>query len=274
MSDVFGIAGCGTMGLSMARQLAASNLEVWGYDVRPAEEFGDFAPRMVADRTDFARRCDIVFCIVLTVDQAEELCFGEGGLFTGADHPRILVISSTISPRDLPRLADQLPDGVGLVDAPISGSHPAAETGNLTFMVGGDPADVAAVGPAFEVMGSSHHHCGPLGAGMTVKVVNNHIVLSTVISVRKGMALARARGVPEQALLDALTAGSGQVWYANNINTVDWAREAYAPVVGNTMAILEKDLKCYIDAFEDLPNLTTDKFEESMMENLFKFEEI
>ena len=272
MSDVIGVAGCGTMGLSMARQLAAGGFEVWGHDVRPAAEFGDFAPRMVDDRKDFADRCDIVVCMVLKIDQAEDLCFGDDGLFTVDNPPGILVISSTMSPRDLPRLSDRLPDGVGLVDAPVSGSHLGAETGNLTFMVGGADADVAAVRPALEAMGSSIHHAGPTGAGMTCKVVNNHVILSSIVSVRKGLAMARARGVSEQAVLDVLTAGSGYVWYAANINNVDWGHEGYEAVAGNTMAILEKDLNAYIDAFEDLPDLETDKFEEGMMENLLAFE--
>jgi 3-hydroxyisobutyrate dehydrogenase-like beta-hydroxyacid dehydrogenase len=274
MSKVIGVAGCGTMGLSMAHQLVANGLDVWGYDVRPAAEFGDFAPRMVEDRQDFANRCDIVFCMVLKVEQAEDLCFGDGGLFTVDNPPSILVISSTMSPRDLPRLSDRLPAGVGLVDAPVSGSHIAAETGNLTFMVGGADADVDAVRPAFEAMGSSIHHAGPTGAGMVCKVVNNHVILSTMVSVRKGLALAQAHGVSEQSVLDALTAGSGFVWYADNINKIDYGREGYEPVVGNTMAILEKDLKAYIDAFADLPDLDTDKFEEGMMENLLAFKEI
>ena len=272
MNDVIGVAGCGTMGLSMAHQLAAGGFEVWGHDVRSAAEFGDFAPRMIADRRDFADRCDIVVSMVLTVDQTKELFFADGGLFTAANPPDVLVVCSTMSPRDLPPLAARLPEGVGIVDAPVSGSHLGAETGTLTFMVGGSDADVAAVRPALEAMGSSIHHAGPLGAGMTCKVVNNVVILATIVAVRKGLALAKARGVPEQAVLDVLTAGSGYVWYAEKINEVDWGREGYAAhVPGNTMAILEKDLKAFIDAFEELPDLITDKFEESLMENLLAF---
>jgi 3-hydroxyisobutyrate dehydrogenase len=275
MSDVIGIAGCGTMGLSMARQLVAGGFEVWGHDVRPPADFGDFAPRMVEDRRDFAGRCDIVVCMVFDVGQVEDLCFADDGLFGAAEPPRLLVVSSTMSPRDLPRLAAQLPAGVGMVDASVSGSHIGAETGTLTFMVGGDDADVARVRPALEAMGSSIHHAGPLGAGMTCKVVNNQVILATIVAVRKGLALARARGVPEQAVLDVLTAGSGFVWYADKIDQVDWGREGYAPdVPGNTMVILEKDLMAFIDACEDLPGPATGKFEEALMENLRAFEPI
>ena len=59
--DVVGIAGCGTMGLPMAQCLRDAGVEVWGHDVRPSGEFGDFAPRMIADAKDFAGRCDVVF---------------------------------------------------------------------------------------------------------------------------------------------------------------------------------------------------------------------
>ena len=269
MNPVIGVAGCGVMGLNMALQLQENGFQVWGHDVRPAAAFGGFAPRMMADARAFAERCDVVLCMVMNVEQIFDLCFGTEGLFTVEDPPGTLIIGSTISPRELPAIGARLPAGTVLVDAPVAGSHIAAETGTLTFMIGGDAAHVAALMPFFEAMGETIHHAGPLGAGLTCKVVNNFVLIAAMVAVRKGIALAGARGVGEDTMRRVLATSSGDTWYGRNLDRVDWGRLGYADdVPGNTLPILEKDLKAYLDTLADVPDLAPGGFEDALQEAL------
>ena len=72
--QVIGMAGCGNMGLPMAKQLQKAGLEVFGFDVRPLPEFGDFQDRMIEDPNEFSDRVDIVFSVVRDWQQTQDLC--------------------------------------------------------------------------------------------------------------------------------------------------------------------------------------------------------
>jgi 3-hydroxyisobutyrate dehydrogenase-like beta-hydroxyacid dehydrogenase len=243
-----GIAGCGTMGLPMAQCLLAAGVDVWGHDVRKADEFGDFAPRMIADPGAFAARCAIVLSVVRDRQQTEDLCFGDQGILRRDDRPDLFVTCSTLSPRAVADLAARMPAGVDFADAPMSGAPFRAAKGTLTFMVGGRDDTVRRLMPLFEVMGDGIHHLGPVGAGMTFKVLNNFVGVIGVVAVRKALASAQALGLDRRRLLDVMAMSSGSTWYGDNIDAIDWSRQGYDP--GNTIGIIEKDVKAYLDALD------------------------
>ena len=256
------------MGLPMARSLLAAGFEVYGFDVRPVEEFGDFAGRMIADPAAFAARCPTVISVVRDISQTLDLCFEKQALFAGAARPRRLVISSTVSPRFLGELAARLPEGTELIDAPMSGAPVAAREARLTFMVGGAEPVVGELMPLFQAMGREVHHLGGLGAGMTVKVVNNFVAASSVVAVRHAIAAAQALGVAPEVLTGVMAQSSGATWFGDNLAAIDWAAEGYAPE--NTIGILEKDVTSFMDALADLPELEGGELEETVIRNLRK----
>jgi 3-hydroxyisobutyrate dehydrogenase len=92
------------------------------------------------------------------------------------------------------------------VDAPVSGGPTAAETGTLALMVGGDEADVTAVRPVLETLGTCTH-MGPLGAGQVTKMVNQVLVLSNYCVLAEALVLAEAGGVDASRIPAALGAG-------------------------------------------------------------------
>ncbi|KAA3631968.1 MAG: NAD(P)-dependent oxidoreductase [Proteobacteria bacterium] len=245
---VVGVAGCGAMGLPMARRLRAAGFEVFGFDIRPAAEFGDFAPRMVADPAEFARRCDCVVSVVRNARQTHDLCFDRQGMCCPGSSIRTLVISSTLAPREVAAVRRRLATGIALLDAPMSGAPVAAERGCLTFMVGGDAADVEHCRPLFEAMGDAVHHCGECMSGMTVKVLNNYVALSSVVAVRRVLDAATGLGVDTRLLRDIMSQSSGATWYGNRFEEISWSREGFEP--GNTIEILDKDLGAALDAME------------------------
>lgn len=267
-SEPVGVAGCGAMGLPMAWNLLAAGFDVYGFDVRPVQEFGDFADRMIVDPAAFAARCPTVISVVRDIPQTLELCFEQQALFAGGARPRRFVVSSTVSPRFLGELAARLPQGTELVDAPMSGAPVAAREARLTFMVGGEDAVVGELRPLFEAMGGAIHHLGGLGAGMTVKVVNNFVAASSVVAVRHAIAAAKALGVAPDRLTKVMAQSSGGTWYGDNLAAIDWADEGYDP--DNTIGILEKDVNSFMDALADLPDFESGEQAETVIRNLRK----
>jgi len=269
---VFGMAGCGAMGLPMAERLCDAGFEVWGFDVRPVAEFGTFAPRMIADPAAFAAQVDCVFSVVRDRRQTMDLCFDQQAIFSVERPPDTLVVCSTLSPRVIPEVAAKLPAGTDLLDAPMSGAPHRARNGTLTFMVGGDTASVDDLARPFEAMGERIHHLGERGAGMTVKVINNFVATSSVVAVRRAMGAAAALGVERETLLDVMRTSSGGTWYGDHFDDIDWAREGYDPE--NTMGILEKDMTSFLDALEATDGLAAGPFEDAVLQSIRRTEPI
>ena len=261
---IIGIAGCGSMGLPMAKQLLAAGQDVWGYDIRPTNEFGDFQSRMIPDPAEFGTNVDILISVVRTYEQNLELCFDDQALFNLPDHPKTFVCSSTLSPRVLPNILARLPHDVAMVDAAMSGAPARAADGTLTFMVGGDFGAVKHLTALFEIMGTEVNHIGPLGSGMTCKVINNFVAISGIAAVRKAIAAARALGMDPRTLLDIMETSSGSTWYGDNIDRISWSREGYDPY--NTIGILEKDMLSFLDAITGNPDIKVNDFAESVLE--------
>jgi len=258
------------MGLPMARQLRESGYDVWGFDIRPVNDFDGFQDRMIEDPAEFAGRVDTVVSIVRDWKQTQDLCFDVQGLFGCADHPTALVVSSTLSPRVLTLLKDRLPDDVKVVDAPMSGAPYRAATGTLTFMVGGNETVVNLLMPVFRVMGQDIHHLGSVGAGLACKVVNNFVASAGVVAVRKALEAAEALGIERETILDVMSSSSGGTWFGNNFNAIDWSAEGYDPL--NTMGILEKDMMSFLDAMDGLSDNDGGVFEQAIIDHLRNME--
>ncbi|MDF2368794.1 NAD(P)-dependent oxidoreductase [Sneathiella sp.] len=263
---VIGVAGCGEMGLPMARNLQQSGFEVYGYDVRPAGEFGDFSTRMLENAEALAARCPVIISVVRDWAQTEELCFGPDGLFSGEGHPETLIISSTLSPKMISNLRNIIPAGTQLIDAPMSGAPFRAEDGTLTFMLGGEPDVISVAMPAFQAMGSEINHLGPLGQGMMCKVLNNMLAASSVVAVREILNAADALGFPRDRLLEVASSSSGGTWFGDNLDKISWAKEGYSLI--NTIGILEKDVNALIDTTADFPELRINEFARSVIAEL------
>jgi len=234
------------MGLPMAERLLQAGFDVWGFDVRPIEEFGRFSERMIGDPEQFTDCVDIVISVVRDAVQTSALLFDDQRLLRLPNHPRVLITCSTLSPRYLQEIAAHVPAGVRFMDAPMSGAPYRARAGNLTFMLGGEPSLVRETRPLFEAMGREIHHLGRFGHGMTVKVLNNYCAAASVVATRRVLAMAGALDVDTDRLLAVMSSSSGGNWYANNIGDIDWSLEGYAQ--GNTIGILEKDVRSALDA--------------------------
>lgn len=243
-----GVAGCGRMGLPMARALARGGFDVRGFDIRPVAEFGDFSESMIADPGAFAAHAEVLFSVVRDQSQTEQLLFDDQALLRREGTVRMVVISSTLSPRYLRDLAGRLPGGVRLVDAPMSGAQVAAKEARLSFMLGGAGADLDLIDPMLRAMGTKFHRMGGTSTGMTAKVLNNAAACTSVAIVRRVLDWADRLGVDQDRLLAVMHDSSGQTWFGSNIKSIEFARDGYDPE--NTIGILVKDMESALDALD------------------------
>jgi len=243
-----GVAGCGRMGLGMARAMARAGLDVTGFDIRPAEEFGEFGNRMAADPSSFAADREAILTVVRDVAQTEALLFEDQAILRQAPRLGYLVICSTVSPRYLAELRERLPERIALVDAPMSGAQIAADEARLSFMLGGPNDALDALEPVLRTMGTMIHRMGGLGAGMTAKVLNNFVAGAAAAGVRQALAWADDLGVERERLLAVMHDSSGQTWFGSNFERIEFARHGYDPE--NTIGIIKKDIESCLDAVD------------------------
>jgi 3-hydroxyisobutyrate dehydrogenase-like beta-hydroxyacid dehydrogenase len=128
----------------------------------------------------------------------------------------------------------------------MSGAAVAAEEARLSFMLGGDTVDLDRLAPVFRAMGRDIHRLGPLGAGMTAKVLNNLVAASSTVATRAAIGWADALGLDRAALLGVMNDSSGQTWFGSNFDRIEFARDGYE--ADNTIAILAKDVASALDA--------------------------
>ncbi|ESS06971.1 MAG: 3-hydroxyisobutyrate dehydrogenase related beta-hydroxyacid dehydrogenase [uncultured archaeon A07HB70] len=204
-----GVVGLGTIGSRLARVLSAS-FDVVGFDVDEA----------AADRLDcvegcdaavaVGRRADVVLLSLPGDDALGAATEGEDGVVAGLGPGDVLVDTSTVSPGASARAARAAHEaGADFLDAPVSGGARNAETGDLTVLVGGDADVLARVRPVLDAVARTVHRVGPLGAGATLKLVNNYLFALNQLALAEGLTMARAAGVDDETFAETVAESSG-----------------------------------------------------------------
>jgi len=210
-----GMIGLGKMGFPMVRHLRKAGFEVAAFDISPdarkqAEGAGIkvlASPKAVAAETDF------VIVVVGFDSEAEAVVLGADGIAAAARPGLIVGIASTVAPRTMQKIASKIEgSGIVLLDMPLTRGEPAAETGKMLTMVGGDTAAFEAVKPALQTFASSIYHVGDLGAGQVGKMVNNLILWACISANHEGLGLAKKLGVDPERLRVALIDSSAGNW--------------------------------------------------------------
>jgi 3-hydroxyisobutyrate dehydrogenase-like beta-hydroxyacid dehydrogenase len=237
------IIGAGRMGGAMAARLQASGAQVTIFNRTraAAERVAAATGAAVADTAAEAAASAPVVLVSLADDAACESTYsGADGIAAGVRPGAVVVETSTIDPRTVDGLAALL-DGrdVGLLDAPVSGSVPLVERGELTAIVGGAAADLARARNVLELLASAVFHVGGRGAGATIKLAVNTIVHATNQAVAEALVLAEKAGVERSAAYEV---------FANSAITspfVRYKRDAFenpgAAPVTFSLALVAKD---------------------------------
>ena len=248
LNEKIGLAGCGNMGLPMLNSMVVKNIDVKGYDIERKKFLSALGSNFEGCKKSFLADRNIIISVVRDEEDTLELCQGDDGLFEQKSK-KILIISSTLSPRFLVDLKRKAPKNITMIDAPMSGATIAAKEAKLTFMVGCEKKLFVYIAPLLGLMGKQINHIGNYGAGMMVKVLNNFIAASSVVSVRHVLHQAQKFELDLEVLFKTIDTSSGQTWFGTNRENIEWFKESFES--NNTMGILRKDVLAYIDAFEN-----------------------
>jgi 3-hydroxyisobutyrate dehydrogenase len=209
----------GTMGAAMAANLARARAELtlWNRTPGRAEAVVALGATEAGSPAALAAASDvIVLCLSDTPDVAAVL-FGPGGVAEGIRAGSLVVDCSTISPEASRGFASRLAaQGVGFVDAPVSGGSEGAQKGTLTIMCGGSESDVERARPILAAMGKTITHMGQVGAGQATKAVNQVILAGTYLGVAEGLVLAIKAGLDAERVVEALSGGAAGSWVLQN----------------------------------------------------------
>ena len=259
-----GFIGLGIMGRPMVANLIAAGFTptVWNRS-RPGVDacvaLGAVAaesPRAVAEASDV-----LITIVTDSGDVREVLVDGPGGeaeraAIGGLAAGSVVIDMSTISPSVTREIGARLAErGVQMLDAPVSGGDSGAKAGTLSIMVGGEAEVLERCRPILEAMGKTITHCGPIGAGQTVKLCNQVAIAGALLGVCEALALAQKSGVDAERMLEAISAGAAGSWQLSNLGPKIAARD-FAP--GFMIKLMQKDLRLALEAGGDvrqpLPN--------------------
>jgi 3-hydroxyisobutyrate dehydrogenase len=190
---------------------------VWNRTPAKAADVLNAGASWAESPADLAANSDIVITCVTDSPQVEDVLFGDGGLRNGMRAGTLFIDCSTISPEATVSIAQRLrAEGIGAVDAPVSGGSEGARLGTLSIMVGGDDADVERARPVLEAMGKTITHLGPAGSGQWAKAINQVILAASYLGVAEGVTLALKAGLDAQRVIDALVGGAADSWVLKN----------------------------------------------------------
>ena len=234
------------MGLPMARALLRAQIDTTGFDIR--SDVFDGVP-MQPDPAAFAGPLTHLLTVVRDETETEALLFGDQALLSRSPALEHLLICSTVAPAYVRALRDRVPGHIAIIDAPMSGAQTAAERGALTFMLGGAAADIDAVQLLLAAMGQVFHHMGPLGAGMTAKVLNNMVAAASTATTRLALDWGRQHGLDHRHLLEVMQTSSGQTWFGSGWDDIEFTRDGYAD--DNSIGLIAKDVAAAMTAAPD-----------------------
>jgi 3-hydroxyisobutyrate dehydrogenase len=210
-TERLGYLGLGLMGFPMTRRLLNAGYEVavWNRSAGKAAALVEAGAQPAASPREMATTATIVFMCVTDAAAVEKVVFGPDGLAASPGDGKLVVDFSSIHPDKARAIAARLKaaNGMGWVDAPVSGGTKGAEEGTLAVMAGGDAADIERVRPYVLAMARRLTHMGPTGAGQTTKLCNQVIVGCAMAVLAEATRLAANAGIDAGRLPEALAGG-------------------------------------------------------------------
>jgi 3-hydroxyisobutyrate dehydrogenase len=199
------------MGFPMTRRLlnAGYQVAVWNRSAGKAAALVEAGAQPAANPREMAMTATIIFMCVTDAAAVEKVVFGPDGLAASPGDGKLVVDFSSIHPDKARAIAARLKaaNGMGWVDAPVSGGTKGAEEGTLAVMAGGDAADIERVRPYVLAMARRLTHMGPTGAGQTTKLCNQVIVGCAMAVLAEATRLATNAGIDAGRLPEALAGG-------------------------------------------------------------------
>ena len=204
------VLGLGVMGAGMAQNLIDKGFSVALFNRDPAKAAPFQGKARIAETPAAAADgADLVLAMLSDDDASRAVWLGEKGALAAARPGAVLIECSTISLPWVRELADHaLKAGLGFVDAPVTGSKAQAASGALRFLAGGAPEHIEKAGEAFAAMGSETLVLGPVGSGITMKLINNFLCGVQVASLAEALAMVEKSGLDAEKARNILLSGA------------------------------------------------------------------
>jgi len=251
MTTTLGFVGLGAMGGRMARRLLDGGFTLHGYNRTAAKAAALVAAGMTlaASPREVAERAEAVFTMVTDDAALDAVTRAPQGILAGLRPGAILIEMSTVSPAVVQRLAQEVTArGAALLDAPVSGSPATLDAGQLSFMVGGDPAVLERARPFLTAIGPTMTHVGPVGLAKSMKIAVNQGLAVQMLSFVESVLLAEKAGVARERAVEVLlksVVASPMVKYRGPF-VLGMPAEAWFDV-----DMIQKDLRLALDMARD-----------------------
>ena len=209
--------GLGVMGEPMARNLLKGGHIVRAFDVRPeALESIKKDNAIAADSpAGAANDAEFIFTMLPSGKEVYQAAFGDEGFAQSMSEKTLLIDTSTILPADTDEIAGKLATTKRrMIDAPVGRLARNAVEGTLLFMVGGSESDLEHARPLLDLLGDKIVHCGSVGMGSRMKIVNNYQSTSLIVLTAETLTLAEASGLDVNLAIEVMretTAGRGHM---------------------------------------------------------------
>ncbi len=248
-AEKLGYLGLGMMGFPMTRRLVSAGYDVtvWNRSPGKAAALVAAGAKAALHPSDVAATASILFMCLTDAAAVEKVVFGPDGLATATGSGKLVVDFSSIHPDAARAIAARLKaaNGMGWIDAPVSGGTIGAEEGTLAVMAGGDAADIERARPYVLAMARRFTHMGPTGAGQTTKLCNQVIVGCAMAVLAEATRLAVNAGIDARRLPEALAGG-----FADSIPlqlfVPRMVQGIHSPPLGHIATML-KDLDTVVD---------------------------
>jgi len=253
---IAGVIGLGDMGSGLAKNLIAKGFETWGFDLdqKRLDALSGMGGKVAADAGEVGRHADVVFVMVMTGAQAKSVLFGDdnNGMVSQMKPASTVILTATIKPSEARDIGAKLEGtGINLIDSPVSGGFPGAQSGTLTMMAAGKPDVMQAAEPVMQAVSATIHHVGEdAGMGQTVKACLQTLIGSIFSATFEASVLAAKAGISGEVLYKVFsTSGAGCGVMSTALgNIIDRKFEK----TGSHIATMHKDLTISLALAEEL----------------------
>jgi 3-hydroxyisobutyrate dehydrogenase-like beta-hydroxyacid dehydrogenase len=248
------VLGTGRMGAAMARRLQGAGFELTLYNrtrSRAEEVAGPIGATVAGSPGEAADGADAVISSLADATAVTGVLEGPDGAIAGLAPDAVLLETSTVEPAVVRSLAPAVQErGAHLLDAPVSGSVPAVDAGELMVMVGGEAGALERARPVLEPLSARIIHVGALGTGATVKLAVNGVVHALNVALSEALVLAERAGIAREVMYEVLASSAAAAPFVH-YKRAAFERPEETPVAFR-LALVEKDLDLLTTLAEDL----------------------
>lgn len=250
--EKIGLIGAGLMGHGIGKNILLKGFKLTvlaNRNRKPIESLIGHGATEAKSARELAASSDLVITCVSNSPQLEGIMRGADGILAGLKPGAIIADCTTAQPQSTEALAaETAAKGGHFVDTPLTRTPNEAEAGKLGVMTGGDTAVLARIRPVIEAFADTIVHCGPVGAGHKVKLLNNLLALAAAAVTSEALVVAQKSGVDLKALREIVTAGGANSVMFQRLASyhIDGDKSQLQFALGNA----QKDLRYYLQMAE------------------------